>query len=55
MNEQFFASLNTLKANSFILLIAKLFGTKTTHTDEFGIVTIYKFRGTSYVTDYKAR
>jgi len=49
--EPIFASLNTLQAKWWEIWMARIFGKKLVATDSGCTVTIYHWRGKSYMTD----
>lgn len=56
MNEDLkplFAAINTCEAGCWEILFAKLFGKKTVGNDAGCEVTVYHWRGKSYMTDCK--
>lgn len=48
-----FAAMNTLKAGWLELILAMLFGEKRVAEDSGVVVTMYKWRGKLYLTDFK--
>lgn len=53
MHKPVFAALNTLRASRLTVLLARMFGRKSTVTDSGCTVTIYEWRGKMYLTDCK--